>query len=80
MDMRGQRHAPVALPPRKRPVTHCTGGWVGPTAGLGRAQEISSQPGVVHRTVQPVASGYTHYAIPAHRQPSVLAKGLPSAV
>jgi hypothetical protein len=23
-----QRHAPAALPPEKRPGTHCTGGWV----------------------------------------------------
>jgi hypothetical protein len=26
-------HAPAALPPRKRPVTHYTGGWVEPRAG-----------------------------------------------
>jgi len=30
----GQRHAPAALPPGKRPGTHSTGGWVGPRAGL----------------------------------------------
>jgi len=30
----GQQHAPAALYPRERPGTHCTGGWVGPTAGL----------------------------------------------
>jgi hypothetical protein len=33
----GQRHAPAALPPpppRERPGTHCTGGWVDPMAGL----------------------------------------------
>jgi hypothetical protein len=29
-----QRHAPAALPPGKGPSTHCTGGWVGPRAGL----------------------------------------------
>jgi hypothetical protein len=30
-----QRHAPAALYPRERtPSTHCTGGWVGPRAGL----------------------------------------------
>jgi hypothetical protein len=30
-----QRHAPAALYPRgKDPGTHCTGGWVGPRAGL----------------------------------------------
>ena len=32
--MRGQRHAPAALYPRERAGTHCTGGWVGPRAGL----------------------------------------------
>ena len=30
----GQRHAPAALYSRERPGTHCTGGWVGPRAGL----------------------------------------------
>ena len=30
----GQSHSPVALPPGKRPGTHCTGGWVGPRIGL----------------------------------------------
>ena len=32
----GQQHAPAALYPRERPGTHCTGGWVGPRAGLDR--------------------------------------------
>jgi len=30
----GQQHAPAALYPRERPGTLCTGGWVGPRAGL----------------------------------------------
>ena len=30
----GQRHTPVALLPRNRPGTHCTGGLVSPTASL----------------------------------------------
>jgi hypothetical protein len=34
MGVGGQRHAPAALPPGKKPVTHCTGSWVGPRAGL----------------------------------------------
>jgi hypothetical protein len=34
MGLGGQRHAPAALPPGKRPGTHCIGGWVGPRAGL----------------------------------------------
>ena len=32
--VRGKRHAPAAPYPRERPGTHCTGGWVGPRAGL----------------------------------------------
>jgi hypothetical protein len=35
MGVSGQHHAPAALYPRgKDPGTHCTGGWVGPKAGL----------------------------------------------
>jgi hypothetical protein len=34
MGVGGQRHSLTALPPGKRPVTHCVGGWVGPNAGL----------------------------------------------
>jgi hypothetical protein len=34
MRVGGQRLAPAALPPGNRPGTHCTGGWVGPRAGL----------------------------------------------
>ena len=41
----GRQHAPAALYPRERPGTHCTGGWVGPRAGLDE-QTISSPPGL----------------------------------
>jgi hypothetical protein len=35
MGVSGQHHAPAVLYPRgKNPCTHCTGGWVGPRAGL----------------------------------------------
>jgi hypothetical protein len=35
MGVSGQRLAPAVLyPPGKDPGTHCTGGWVGPRAGL----------------------------------------------
>jgi len=34
MGVGGQRHAPAALPPGKRPGTHCIGRWVGPRDGL----------------------------------------------
>jgi len=40
----GQQHDPAALYPRERPGTHCTGGWVGPRAGLDR-QKISFPQG-----------------------------------
>jgi len=65
MRVGGQRHAPAGLPP-ERPGTYCIGGWVGPRAGLDGCGKISSPPGFDTRTVQPVASCYTHWAIPAH--------------
>ena len=34
MGVGGQRDAPTALSPGKRPATHCIGDWVGPSAGL----------------------------------------------
>jgi hypothetical protein len=35
MEVSCQRHSPAALNPREwTPGTHCTGGWVGPRAGL----------------------------------------------
>ena len=58
----GQRHAPAALPPGK-PGAHCIGGWVGPRAGLDRCGKLPPL-GFDPRTVQPVASRYTDYAIP----------------
>ena len=39
----GQQHVPAALYPRERPGTHCTGGWMGPRAGLD-GRNISSPP------------------------------------
>jgi hypothetical protein len=34
MEVSGQLHAPVALPPGKNQGTHWIGGWVGPRAGV----------------------------------------------
>jgi hypothetical protein len=48
----GQRHAPAALPPRKRPGTYCIGGWVSPRVGLGRVRKISPPPGFDPRPVR----------------------------
>ena len=59
MEVGGQRHAPVALPPGERHGTHCTGGWVGPRVGLDGYGQSHPLPGFDPRTVQPVASRYT---------------------
>ena len=40
----GHRHTPAALPSGKRPVTHCTGGWVGSRAGLEDLAPIGIRP------------------------------------
>ena len=58
MGVGGQRHSPAALP-RKRPGTHCTGGWMGPRAGLDGREKISPAPEFDPQTVLPVASRYT---------------------
>jgi len=58
----GQCHTPATLYPWERPGTHCTGGWVGPRAGLDRCEKSCPLPGFDHRTIQPVASRYTDYA------------------
>jgi len=62
LDGCGQRHAPAALP---RPGTPCVGGWVGPRTGTENVAAIGIDP----RTVQPLASRCTGYAIPAHVEP-----------
>ena len=54
----GQRHAPAALLPRKRPCTHCIEGWVGPGPVWTGAENLA-RPGFYLRTAQPVASRYT---------------------
>jgi hypothetical protein len=57
--MSGQRHALAAIYPRQRPGTHCTGSWVGPTAGLDRYEKSRPHRDYDPRTVQPVVSRYT---------------------
>ena len=64
--MSGQLHAPAALYPRERPGTHCTEGWVGPTAGLNRCGKSRPQPRFDPRTVQPVAQSLYRLSYPAH--------------
>jgi hypothetical protein len=71
MEVSGQRHAPAALYPRgKDPGTHCTGGWVGPRAGLNtevRGKILcpfrGSNPD--RPVVQPVIRHHTDWANPA---------------
>ena len=48
--------------PRERPGTHCTGGWVGPRAGLDRCGKSRPPSSFDSRTVQPIASRYTYWA------------------
>jgi hypothetical protein len=42
LEVGGQSNAPSALPLGNRPVTHCTGGWVYPRAGLDGCGEFAS--------------------------------------
>jgi len=53
----GQSHAQAALPPGKRPLTHCTGGWVDLLAGLDGCGKCPI--GFYFGTVNLVASRYT---------------------
>jgi len=62
----GKLHAPAALPPRKRPDTHCVGGWVGPRAGLDGCGK-SRPPTGIRSPDRPARSDpYTDYSIPGH--------------
>ena len=66
MDVGVQRQAPAALPPGKEtryPLYRRLGG---PQARSGRVQKISPPLRFDPRTIQPVASRYTNYAIPTH--------------
>jgi hypothetical protein len=64
MSVGGQRHALATLPPGKTryPLYMWLGG---PQSRSGRVRKISPQPGFDNRTVQPVSSRYTEYAMPA---------------
>ena len=64
MGVGGQRHASAALPPgtTQYPLYRRMGG---PQSRSGHARKISSPPGFDPWTVQPIASHYTDYAIPA---------------
>jgi hypothetical protein len=65
MGLGGQRNIPASLPPGRdpTPIVH-EAGW---TQGRSRrVRSISPSPEFDPRTVQPVATGYTDYTIPAH--------------
>jgi hypothetical protein len=58
-----QPHALAALPRGKRPCTHGTGSWMCPKGRSGQVRKIPPPLGFDPRTVQPVASWYTDYAM-----------------
>jgi len=66
MGVGGQRHAPAALPPGKTRYPSFRR-LDGPQGRSGRVRKISPPPGFDPHTVQPVASRYTDYAVPANR-------------
>jgi len=65
MGLGGQCHAPAALPPLKTryPLYKKLGG---PQGRSERVRKISPPPAFDPRTVQPIASRYTVWTIPAH--------------
>ena len=64
MGVSGQRHAAASLPPEKYryPLYRRLGEIQGRS---GRVRKNSPPPGFDPRTIQPVASSYTDWAIPA---------------
>ena len=62
-----QHHAPAALPPGKNRYVLCRR-LGGPQGRSGRVRNISPPPRFDPRTVQPVASRYTGWAIQAAEQ------------
>ena len=71
----GQRHAPAAPYPRERPGTHCTGGWLGPRAGLDRCRKFRP-----HWDSIPGPSSLWPVAIPIELPAHIKDKGLFSKI
>jgi hypothetical protein len=65
MRVGGQLRAPGRFTPGKETGYPFYGKLGGPQVRSGRLRKISPPPGFDPRTVQPVASSYTDYAIPA---------------
>jgi hypothetical protein len=63
--MRASVQRPGRFTPENKPGTHYIEGWVDPRQS-GRVRKISPPPGLDPRTVQPVASRYTDWVIPAY--------------
>ena len=64
--MGGRQHTPAALTPGKESPCPLYRRLGGPQGRSGRVRKISHPPGFDLRTVQPVTSRYTDYAIPTH--------------
>jgi hypothetical protein len=79
MGVGGQRHAPAALPPgmTRYPFYRSLGRRQGRSV---RVLKISPTPGFDPRTLQPVVSRYTDWAIPAHTCFCTAFKRSPSTV
>ena len=58
----GSASRPGRFYPQERTGTHCTGGWVGPRAGLDRCGVSRPHRDSISGPSSPVASRYTHYA------------------
>jgi hypothetical protein len=50
------RFTPRPIYPRKRPGTHCTGGWVGPRAGLDVCEKSAAPPTGIISPDRPTSS------------------------
>ena len=65
MGVDNQRHDPAALPPAKDTSTHFAEGWVALESGLEGYGKLLRHQGSETWTVQPAASRFTDWAIPA---------------
>ena len=65
MEVGGHRHSPAVLPPEKTRYSLYRR-LDGLQSRCERVRKISPPAGIHPRTVQPVASRYTDYSIPAH--------------
>jgi len=63
MGVSGQRHDPAALPPERCGTHLYETAWVPGTVWTA-SENLAPPKGFDPRTVQPVPSRYTHYAIP----------------